>query len=276
MRAHKTDAWQQVLEARQDGQVPLFVHPGWAERFEWLIQGTTARGPDDDFDLRLSGATPSATALGRWRMLREAVGAPRVVHAGQVHGTRVLRHPTGEPAGLFLADPADGHATSAAGVLLTVTVADCIPISLVDPGRRALALLHGGWRGVAGGIIEEGLITLRELAGSTPEELYLHLGPAICGTCYEVGPEVFTALGCEARPEKRPIDLRAVAARRAEGLGIAPERITISAHCTRCHDSPFFSHRAGSAGRQVGILGLRPPAGGPSEASRVGQQEGAC
>lgn len=266
-RHEAREGWQKVLEVARPGPVPLFVHPGWSARFDWLVQGTTGRGAPDDFDLRLSGATPASTALGRWRRLRESLGMPRIVHAGQVHGARVLRHPTGEPAGLFLAEAADGHATRADGVLLTVTVADCIPISLVDPTRRALALLHGGWRGVAAGIIEEGVATLHELAGTSPEDLFLHLGPAICGACYEVGPEVYTALRCEAPPENRPIDLRAIAADRAAALGIAPERISISAHCTRCHGAPFFSHRAGSSGRQVGVLGIRPDGLGlqPSE-----------
>lgn len=263
-----------VREARQDGPVPLFSHPEWSAAFDWLVQGTTARGLDDDFDLRLSGTTPATVALGRWRLLRESLGMPRVIHAGQVHGTRVLRHPGGGPAGLFIADAADGHATRATGVLLTVTVADCIPISIVDPTRRALALLHGGWRGVAAGIIEEGVGTLHELAGSEPGDLHLHLGPAICGACYEVGPEVHAALGCEVPPDKRPIDLRAVAADRARGLGIAPARISISTHCTRCGDSPFFSHRAGFAGRQIGLLGIRPEGTQPLDTGRAHQGDG--
>src|SRR5690606_25438459 len=103
-------------------------------------------------------------------------------------------HHTGS-AGLQLAGSADGHATMLADLLLAVSVADCIPVSLVDPGRRAIALLHAGWRGVAAGIITEGIAALRRLAGSSPADLHLHLGPAICGSCYEVGPEVYAALG---------------------------------------------------------------------------------
>jgi YfiH family protein len=222
------------------------------------VQGTTARGTADEFDLRLSGQLSVSVVLGRWHLLRETLRLPRVVHARQVHGTQLLCHPTGEPPGIFLGDAADGHATLAPGVLLTVSAADCIPISIVDPKRRAIALLHGGWRGVAAGIIEEGVTMLREVAGSDPAELFLHLGPAICGACYEVGPEVHTALGLRTPRGNRPIDLRVIAARRAELLGVPAERITISTYCTRCSGSPFFSHRAGSNGRQVGVLGVRP------------------
>lgn len=255
MTSNKVEA-EVATEVPVGGPVPLFTHPRWAERFPWLIQGTTARGPDDDFDLRLSGDAPAGAVFGRWRLIREVLGAERVKFAAQVHGTRVIQHRGEGPAGLSIADAADGHATMAPSVLLAVSVADCIPISIVDPDRRAVALLHGGWRGVASGILEEGVATLRDLAGSAPGDLFVHLGPAICGKCYEVGPEVFEALDLEPPLEKMPIDLRAVAALRAERLGVDPTRITRSTRCTRCNDSPFFSHRAGHHGRQVAVLGI--------------------
>ncbi|MDQ3388842.1 MAG: laccase domain-containing protein, partial [Gemmatimonadota bacterium] len=53
-----------------------------------------------------------------------------------------------------------------------------------------------------------------------------------------------------------PIDLRAAIAARAARLGILPERITLSAHCTRCGEGEFFSHRGGSEARQMGVLGV--------------------
>lgn len=245
-----------VTEGAASGPIPLYVHPLWAKSFPWLIQGTTGRGPDGDFDLRLSSEAPVGTVLGRWRLIREELDADHLAHAGQVHGTRVIRHHGGQVAGISIASAADGHATRVPGILLTVSVADCIPISIVDPERRAIALLHGGWRGVAAGIIDEGIAALREIAGSEPAGLFVHLGPAICGECYEVGPEVWEALGLEAPRERRPIDLRAVAARRAAALGVDPARISRSTHCTRCSDSLFFSHRAGSDARQIALLGI--------------------
>src|SRR5690606_34169828 len=215
-------------------------------------QGTTARGAADDFDLRLGGATPSGELFARWRQVRERLGFPRLVCAGQVHGTRVLRHRYDGAPGLLIADAADGHATTLPGLLLAVSAADCIPVSIVDPERRAIALVHAGWRGVAGGIIAEGIDALRELAGSVPADLHLHLGPAICGECYEAGPEVHAALGEEPPAGNAVVDLRAVAARQALALGVPSRHLTRSAFCTRCEGSPFFSHRAGSGRRQIG------------------------
>jgi len=55
------------------------------------------------------------------------------------------------------------------------------------------------------------------------------------------------------------IDLRSAIAERAIAAGTAPERITLSTHCTRCGEPDFFSHRAGSQSRQMGVLGVRSP-----------------
>jgi len=147
--------------------------------------------------------------------------------------------------------------TNEPGLLLAVTVADCVPVFLVDPELRAIALLHAGWRSVAAGVLETGLAGLRSDYGTHAQHVVAHLGPSICGECYEVGPEVFRALGEPEPQTNTPIDLRVVIARRALALGIDREGISISAHCTRCGSPPFYSHRGGDEGRQLALLGLR-------------------
>jgi polyphenol oxidase len=241
-----------VREARAAGPIPLYVHPGWRVDLEWVVQGTTGRGDDGSFDMGLFGRTPVGEALGRWRELRDRTGMPRCVHSLQVHEERVLDHGHGDP-GLGITEGYDGHVTDRPGVLLTVSVADCVPIFLVDPHTRRIALLHGGWRGVARGILGVGLDRL----GGHRSSIRVHLGPAICGGCYEVGPEVHQALGLPVPHGPTPIDVRAVLARQAVDAGVAPTNISVSEHCTRCGQD-FFSHRAGSPGRQLGVLGLRP------------------
>jgi len=163
-------------------------------------------------------------------------------------------HEGGAP-GLYLAPSSDGHVTGDEGVLLTVGLADCVAISLVDPRRRVVALVHAGWRGTAAGILDRGLEVLFERLAVPAGDLHAHLGPSICGDCYQVGPEVHEALGLERPAAPAPVDLRALLARRARDAGIPTERITASVHCTRCGDSPFFSHRGGSAARQLAYLG---------------------
>lgn len=260
-RAPTPSSGRTIREEPEPVDVPLVVHPGWRERFPWLVQGLTTRGSGDGYDLALFGSSGGGAAVWeRWQALLETLEMPAAVHGRQVHGRRVALHRE-MPPGLFLRDGVDGHATAAAGVLLTVALADCVPVFLVAPDRRAAALLHAGWRGVARGILERGVDCFRDRLAVEPGELAIHLGPAICGACYEVGPEVHRALGRPGPGEARPVDLRGALLERARKLGIPEERSSCSSHCTRCGDGGFYSHRGGDVGRQVAVLGVRAGAG---------------
>jgi polyphenol oxidase len=255
-----------VAERRVEGEVPLWVNPEWEEQFPWLVQGTTGRGSvEDPFDLGLSGEQPVGAVLERWRLLLGETRLGSAVHARQVHGTEVWLHDRAAAPGLLVMSGVDGHITNTAGLLLTVSIADCVPVFLVDPVRRVIALLHAGWRGVAGGVLERAFSRLHPACGSPTRSLWLHCGPAICGACYTVGPEVHRAVNPDRAPPDaaRPIDLRAALVRRALDLGVEGGRCSISSYCTRC-DEPeaslsgvrFFSHRGGDAARQMAVLGL--------------------
>ena len=181
--------------------------------------------------------------------------------AHQVHGQRVLWHRGGE--GWTIHDGVDGHATAATGLLLLVTVADCVPIYLAAPSHGVVALLHAGWRGTAGGILGEGLETIRREAGIQPTDLVMHLGVSICGSCYQVGAEVARGVGGTPVGEGPwYVDLRDVLAEQARQLGVG--EISRSSHCTACSPGPFFSHRASGAGagRMVAYLGMPGTLGG--------------
>lgn len=245
------------------GDVPRFEVAGWRERFG-VIAGITARGtaPGRGFDLGLWTDAPVGEVMTRWRAFRSAEpGFHATIVAHQVHGADVAWHD--DTRGWVQRDALDGHASAARGVLLAVTVADCIPVYLVDPVHGALALLHAGWRGTAAGILETGLRTLARHAGTRPEDVVMHAGVGICGPCYEVGREVMTALGQAAvgvGPWHADLRERLVAQSAALGVGEAG----VSAWCA-AHDRPlFFSHRAshGTDGRMVAYLGYpaEPPA----------------
>lgn len=249
-----------VAETSVPGEVPLWSHPDWSREFPWLVQGTTGSGVGErPFDLALFGDTSARQAMERWKALGAATGMPSLVHGRQVHEAAVCFH-GGVPPGLHVTWATDGHATRSPGVLLTVSTADCVPVLVVAPEVRAVAALHAGWRGAAAGILERGLEVLGERVAARADQVHVHFGPAICGGCYEVGPEVHVALGLEAPEGPTPVDLRAALADRAVTAGVARDRITVSAHCTRCGDSPFFSHRAGCRERQLGLVGVRPDA----------------
>lgn len=235
--------------------VSLYVHPEWSASMPWLAQGTTG-SPDGSQDMSWFGKTPVGDLQLRWREIRDAAACPTSVHARQVHGASVLWHEAAAP-GAIVAFDVDGHATSAHGILLAVSVADCVPVLIVDAKRRVIAALHAGWRGAAAGMLEEGLRVLQERAGVSPRDVLIHFGPAICGGCYEVGPEVTQAFGFANAGGKVQLDVRGVLTERALAADVPFENITSSEWCTRCGDSPFFSHRAGQPERQMSVLGLR-------------------
>jgi len=204
-------------------------------------------------DLALSGEAPVGEVLLRWEAVRQAVGAAaagsRFATAKQVHGTLVLRHRP-EWTGWLRADEGDGHFASEAGIGLGVTVADCVPVFLGHPSG-AIGLVHAGWRGTAAGILGVAL-TVFEEHGLSPADVRVHLGPAICGNCYEVGAEVYRQLTGSPQGASRTVDLRALLATQAESAGV--RHVTISRYCTLCDNALFFSHRAGDSGRQVAAI----------------------
>lgn len=252
-----------AAEVRLDGEVPRWEVPGWREEFG-VVAGVTGRGPVGgvDFDLGLWSAGPVAETMGRWRQfLRVEPGFGAAVLGHQVHGRAVLWHEAAGRGWTQLGG-VDGHATAAPGLLLLVTVADCVPVYIVDPVRPAVALLHAGWRGVAAGMLEAGIALLAQRNQSVVDNLVMHCGVAISGSCYEVGNEVMEALGRPGSASGRQgLDLREELRRRAGRAGI--RRLTVSSHCTGLEAGDFFSHRrsGGGDGRQVAFLGM--PAPGP-------------
>jgi polyphenol oxidase len=245
-----------ISEAAVPGDVPRFEIPEWRQRYG-VVAGITGRGSDSGrgFDLGLWSREPVGEVMNRWLAFRRASSSfTAVVLGNQVHGTEVRRIELSE--GWTQVEGVDGWVTSTPGVLLTVTVADCIPVYLVAPGR-AVALLHAGWRGTAGGILEEGLGTLLAASGSNAASVVMHCGVGICGQCYEVGSEVMAGCGAPADgPGPWHLDLRSVLIEQARRLGVASA--STSAWCSAHHRSSFYSHRAsgGQDGRMVAYAGL--------------------
>lgn len=202
-------------------------------------------------DYGLGDGEPPAETLARWRALQAELAemAPRLASARQIHGAKVLEHGEGSDGWTRHAG-ADGHLTVARGVACAVTVADCVPVFIAHPSG-AVALLHAGWRGTAARIVEKGIGRLVDL-GFDAADLRVHLGPAICGRCYQVGPDVFEQLTGWQTIRNRNVDLRALLAEQAKESGVG--QLSASPHCTRCDNDRFFSHRAGDAGRQVAVI----------------------
>ncbi|MEO7857386.1 MAG: polyphenol oxidase family protein [Gemmatimonadaceae bacterium] len=199
----------------------------------------------------MQSTEPVRDVTARWTALRALLGGPsvRLASAFQVHGATVLAH-CGEWQGFLRGPEADGHFSEARNTAMAVTVADCVPVFLAHQCGAAAAV-HSGWRGTASGITAVAIRRFVEL-GLPAAELRLHCGPAICGKCYEVSADVHRQL--TGRDPGRPstVDLRAIIADHARAAGL--RHISISPLCTRCNNDRFFSHRAGDAGRQLGVV----------------------
>ena len=199
----------------------------------------------------MNGPEPVSDVMTRWYALVDELHplAPRFATARQVHGARVVVHSTAWEGWLRI-DEADGHAAPARGTAAAISIADCVPVFIAHPSG-ATALLHSGWRGTAARILDQGVTVLAH-HGFTARELRIHLGPAICGTCYEVSPDVHRQLTGREVSVPTPVDLRALLAGHARSLGV--RHVSISPRCTRCDNDRFFSHRAGDTGRQIAVL----------------------
>ncbi len=216
---------------------------------EWGITAFTTRREAGTFSLH--SPEPTADVMKRWSVvqLELADKAPRLATTRQVHGKKVIEQGTGWE-GFLRGGEADGQIARERGTALATTVADCVPVFIAHPSG-AVALLHSGWRGTAARIVEAALADLMR-TGLFPHELAIHLGPAICGRCYEVSADVRAQL--TGHPANRPgnVDLRLLIADHASSAGV--KRITVSEYCTRCDNDRFFSHRAGDSGRQIGVI----------------------
>lgn len=198
------------------------------------------------------GSEPVSEVLGRWNGLVAAArerGALQFASAAQVHGADIVVHEAAW-SGWLRSPAADGHAWRHPGMAAAVTVADCVPVFLAHPSGAG-ALLHSGWRGTVAGITERAIAWFGR-DGMAPSTLRLHLGPSICGACYEVSPDVYGQLTGSSVEVPTVVDLRRVIADRALALGVT--QVSISPWCTKCAPDALFSHRGGDAGRQLGVL----------------------
>jgi YfiH family protein len=239
-------------ETRVPGTIPRLELAEWATRFG-VVAGITTRGTD--FNLGVTTPAPARDVTEHWRQLAGHMrpSFPAMVAGIQVHSTTVAVHRAAVD-GWTIQDGVDGHVTTQRGLLLLVSVADCVPIYLHHEATGALGLLHAGWRGLAGGILEAGIAAMERVGGHA-RDLVIHCGVGICGACYEVGPEVLTAVVGRGVTEPGHLDLRAQIVARAREAGV--RETSVSPWCTAHDTAEFFSHRRsrGADGRMLAYLG---------------------
>jgi YfiH family protein len=246
------------MEWREDGGVRWLRAEldGACAAFSTRLRGVS-EAPFDRLNLGLLTDDSEENVIENRRRLAAALGfdPDQIVFARQVHGTVLAVHDAA-PSACSLSGhdnkkeqakvpEADGHVLRRPGCAALVFVADCLPVALAGP--RGVAMVHAGWRGLAGGILAAGA----EAVGATSAAI----GPGVGPCCFEVGEEVleaFSALG-EGIASGRMLDLAEVARRQLAEAGV--ERIESAGLCTSCEEALFFSHRRdeGRTGRQGGL-----------------------
>lgn len=211
----------------------------------------------------------------RCRLLSDLeIGDRPLVKVRQVHGDEILlideevAKRTAFPGGL-LSESKDALITARAGIILTVFVADCVPLLLFDRAKKVIAAVHAGWRSTAARLAEKVICRMEQDFGTRPEDCVVAIGPSIGICCYEVDEPVIQAFRegfahwsqWATETEKGTWHLDLSGANRALLLesGVLPDSIFSAGYCVSCHSELFYSHRRDGkrTGRMVGLIMLR-------------------
>ena len=255
------------------GDLPLYQ----ARTMAWLprvVQGFTTRhggvsaAPYDSLNLGGHvGDTPASVLANRQRLCADlGFTEAQVALAEQVHGAEVARVTTGGAP----VPGVDALITDTPGVLLLLFFADCVPIYLYDPSKKAVGLAHAGWRGAAANIAARTLANMTEEFGCRPLDCLAAVGPSIAAESYEVGPEVadqFRSMpGARATNVVMPrsefggtytLNLRAVIFQQLLHAGLPAGSIAVCDEDTFRSKRDFFSYRReGATGRMGAFLGI--------------------
>lgn len=200
----------------------------------------------------------------------------QVTYAEQIHGTDVavideLHVGRGHASLQSAVQGVDAMVTKVNHAALAIVAADCVPLLFADLRHPVIGAAHAGWRGATGGIVAKTVETMLA-CGASLSSLYVAMGPAIRGCCYEVDEPVISQYKAAyhrigKKPQWQPstkhshrvmIDLPTLLNDQLISLGITQNRILDTAICTHCMDG-YYSYRKenGTTGRHGGFIALR-------------------
>lgn len=253
-----------LYRARAFDAYPHLIHAIFTRR------GGVSRPPYHTLNVGATVGDDAAAVKTNFARARAAlnINPDQTVSCYQVHSadiftvTQANRQPVmGQADGLITVEP---------DIYLTLRFADCTPLLFFDPVRGAVGLTHAGWRGTVKNAAGATVTALVERLGCQPKNIIAVIGPAIGPCCYEVGPEVITAVKSALADPDRLLIRRSGgvyfdmwAANRQQLAAGGVEQIIQTNICTACHTDEFFSHRAeaGRTGRFAVMIGLRGEAG---------------
>jgi len=257
-------------------QFPGLQETGVIDHFFTTRQGGVSEGMFATMNIGLSGTDNMEHVGENYRRVAAAFRSTpsQMVMTFQVHGTKVIRVGR-EDAGKGPVrerewDDVDGLVTDEPGLILGTFFADCVPLMLVDPVRRAIGTCHSGWKGTARRIGSVTLEKMKEEFGTRPEDVICAIGPSICRDCYEVSEDVAEVFRKEFAGHQNAIltdkanghsqlDLWETCRITFLETGVRPEHILTTDICTCCNPQLLFSHRAtkGQRGNFGGFIMLK-------------------
>jgi len=270
-------------------QVPALAKVSWlVHGFSTKPGGVSDQGGEKVLNLGYTEWDTKESVLENRRRFQSALDASdlQLISLQQIHSDVIH---------LFDAAPAelchgDASATNSPGLLLGVQTADCVPILLVDPKKRAIAAVHAGWRGTLKRIVAKAIGKMQMQYKSSPADLLAAIGPSIGACCYEVGTEVATQFlsqfaeapdwfdefrtgdepnpiqwlnmmppGHQPPPKNVLLDLRKANRAQLLGAGLRPSNVFVSDLCTACRRDLLFSYRKEGlqSGRLLSVIGIR-------------------
>lgn len=276
-----------TLTLHQSGELVWLSFP-ILDRFDFLLNGFSTRlggvseGDTGTMNLSFSREPDRCNVRENHERLAKAIGyrTENLVFSDQTHTDHLLEVGASDRGNGYLFPnrfhDVDGLMTDEAKVVLMTFFADCVPLLIVDPRRRAIASVHSGWRGTVGHIGEKAVQRMSERYGSDPSDLVAAIGPSICQDCYEVSADVISRFQ-ESFPEELwpelyregriaedgqrrfQLNLQRACAENFLRAGMRAENISVPDLCTCCNPQLLFSHRAsgGRRGNLASVLMLR-------------------
>jgi hypothetical protein len=245
--------------------------PQW-EKYETLLHGFMGRregksvGPYAGLNVSYRVGDDAKIVSQNVCDMKLAVGIHdgRIITMKQIHGDQIIDV---KDRNIKEAGEGDGMKTGEKEAFLGILTADCVPILLVAPEEKIVAVVHAGWRGTLAGIAPKTVRLLNSQHGISPDAIEAALGPAIGPCCYEVKEDVsrplverwgkIAELCVDHRDGKTYLDLRRLNRAILEQAGVRSQQIYQVGPCTSCAPDEFFSYRREkkATGRQISFIG---------------------
>lgn len=250
--------------------VPQLTQAGFIHAFS-TRRGGVSQGALGSLNLGFSRGDEQENVQENYRILTDAIGVSMasLVLAAQTHTDHIRKvgaDDRGEGITRKTFSDVDALMTDEPGVTLVTFHADCTPVFLADPVRRAVCLIHAGWRGTVQKIAAKAVAAMEKEYGSRPQDLLAAIGPSAGPCCYEVSEEVGQAIeaagggGCLRYKDgnSKPFaDLWTANRHMLLAVGVQDAHITVAGECT-CHEERYFSHRrqGGARGSLAAFLSI--------------------